>query len=145
MRNLAKEIQSQDCRATRSPYFYVVQGQRETAAPAGHGDVRYYLHAEMESFTPDALREWLGERDADNDTTTDFDEFVISEHCEEYSAAYVDVEDNTFLTFKGYEEHMALNGHNYRHLKDPRSYVKYAHRNPEMEMLHKAIMAFAGF
>lgn len=143
MRNLASEIKSQDNRGTRAPIYYVVMGQRETCAPAGHGAVRYHVSKWDSTFTKDALREFIEETDEDNGTTTNFDDFVAGGECEEYSAAYVDVEDNIFLTFKGYEQHMDLNGHNYRHLKDPHSYVKYAGRNPEMEMLHKAIMAFS--
>lgn len=88
------------------------------------------------------MREALKEHDEENGTKTDFDEF-IREKCDEYSAAFVDVDDNVFLTFRGYNIHMELNGHNYRHLKDVHSYVKYAGRNPEMEMLLKSIMAFA--
>jgi len=147
MQNLAAEITAQDNRATRSPYYYVVTGQLETAAPAGHGDARYYVPGSDAAYTEEALREHLKQCDADNETElnkpeTDFDEFV-AEHCEEYSAAYVDVEDNVFFTFKGYQRHMELNGHNYRRLKNVSSYIKYAGRNPEMDGLHKAIMAFA--
>jgi len=145
MQNLATEITNQDCRATRAPYFYVVQGQEERPAPAGYGDVKYYVAMWEASYTPEQLvvriAEWNENNPSRRDHISDVDEF-IRDNCQEYSPAMVTIEENAFLTFKAYKEHMELNRHNYRHLENVHSYIKYAHRNPEMEKLHKAIMAF---
>jgi hypothetical protein len=44
-----------------------------------------------------------------------------------------------FLTEEGYNEHMKLNSHNYRHWKSYQFYVLHAFRNPEMAGLIEAI------
>jgi len=145
MQRLASEIEGQDNRATASPYFYVVSGKREVVAPAGHGDNEsHYYNAEWgEGHTLEEWKEILNEYDEENGTATDLDAFIKG--CEEFGLHDVVVEENVFLTEKGCLEHMRLNGHNYRCLKDvlEKGYVKHAFRNPEMDGLHEAIMAFA--
>jgi len=144
MRDLAKEIKGQDNRATASPYFYVVQGEKEVIAPYGYGDTEcHYYHSEWgEGHTKESWEEILKEHDKENDTTTDIEDFI--EDCEKFGMHNVTVEENVFFTEKGLEQHMKLNGHNYRHLKSllPKGYVKFCFRNPEIEKLHEAIMAF---
>ena len=141
MMALAKEIKEQDNRATASPYYYIVQGKREVIAPAGYGDADYvYYNPEWgEAYSKEGWEKIL--ENEEGEEPVDIEEF-ISKKCEEFGLHLVDVEENVFLTFKGYEQHMGLNKHNYRHLKDVHSYVKYAGRNPEMEMLLKSIRAF---
>jgi len=146
MQELAKEIKEQDNRATASPYYYVVRAQKEMIAPAGYGDGDYvYYNSQWgEAHSQEEWVEILKQHDEDayyEEHHTDVDKFI--RECDEFSLHHVDVDDNVFLTYKGYKEHMALNGHNYRHLEKPHSYLKYAGCNPEMENLHKAIMAFA--
>jgi len=143
MKELAKEIKGQDNRATASPYYYIVQGQKQVLAPAGYGDddIHYYNSEWSEGHSREDWAPILRQHDEENGKTTDLDKFI--ESCEEFGMHDVDVEENVFLTFKGYEQHMKMNSHNYRHLKDVHSYVKFAYRNPEMENLLKAIMAFA--
>jgi hypothetical protein len=49
-------------------------------------------------------------------------------------------EHNVFFTERGYNQHMELNGHNYRHgTEKAYSYVKHAFRNPEIENIFKAL------
>ena len=143
MQGLANEIKSQDNRATRQPYFYVVQSKEEIPAPVGYGDgdEKYYCSKYEEAHTKDEWIKTLKERDEENETHTDVDTF-IDEECTAFGTHLITVEDNIFLTEKGYNQHMELNGHNYRHFKETYSYVKYAGRNPEMENLLKAIMSF---
>jgi len=145
MRDLAREISEQDNRATRSPYYYVVMASEEHAAADGCGDeVGYYDEDVCESFSSeDVERQYDQEReDGDVDPEETFQEWVDSRNFRTYDIGYHDREENVFLTFRGYKKHMKMNGHNYGHLKKVRSYVKYCHRNPEMEGLLKAIMAF---
>lgn len=143
LKELATEIKAQDNRATASPYFYIVKGLTQLVAPPGYGegDSYYYSREREAAHTKDEWIPILKEHDEENGTSTDIDAFIVD--CEEFGMHSVDVEENVFLTFKGYKEHMDLNGHNYRHLKDVHSFVKYAWRNPEMTALLKAIMAFA--
>lgn len=143
MQELAREIKTQDNRITASPYYYVVMASHEMIAPAGYGDngdPYYYSNEWREEHTHEDWVEILKQHNEENDDNVEIDEFISG--CKEFGMHDVDVEDNVFLTFKGYKDHMRMNGHNYRHLKKPHSYVKHAFRNPEMENLLKAIMAF---
>ena len=147
MNELANEMKTQDNRATASPYYYVVMAKRELVAPAGYGDGDY-VYYNSDWGEAHSKEEWvpiLKQHDEDafpyEDRVTDVDDFIRD--CDEFSLHKIDTEENVFFTYKGYEQHMALNGHNYRHLDDVHSYIKYAGRNPEMEALHKVIMEFA--
>jgi len=147
LKELANEIKTQDNRMTRSPYFYVVRLKEAFAAPADMGDGEpVYCCAEWDEqhTRPEweiILKEYNAERPKSE--WRSLDEF-LDDDCVAYGTHFVDMDDNVFLTEKGYKQHMELNGHNYRSKQGPvQSYVKYAGRNPEMEQLLDAIMAFA--
>lgn len=58
-------------------------------------------------------------------------------------SGYVDAWVTLMVCFteKGCEEHMALNGHNYRHYRETRIYVECFYRNPEMQAIREWLMA----
>lgn len=58
-------------------------------------------------------------------------------------SGYVDIWVDLMVCFteKGCEEHMALNGHNYRYYRETRIYVKCFYRNPEMTAIREWLMA----
>jgi hypothetical protein len=145
LKELAKEIKSQNNRGTASPYFYVVRNEDEIAIPAESTDEKKYYHHEWcESYTKEELIDAVRECHYDDTLLSDefdFDDYV-RKHCSEYGVGYKYVDENTFLTEKAYKEHMKLNGHNYRNYKNTYSYLKHASINPEMEKLLKAIMEF---
>lgn len=143
MTELAREIKSQDNRATGSPYFYVVQSKDEMVAPDGYGDgdTKYYCSDRNEAHTKEKWAEIIAEENEEAERPIDIDTFIIEE-CQAFGTHYIEREENVFLTEKGFDEHMRQNGHNYRHLKETHSYVKHAFRNPEMVGLLNAIMAF---
>ena len=144
MRDLAREMKEQDCRCTASPYYYIVQASRQVVAPAdyGNGEASHYYHADWgEGHTREEWEPIIAQHNEENDDSIDLDTFI--DNCDEFGMHDIDVEENVFLTFRSYEQHMKMNGHNYRHLKNVQSYVKHCFRNPEMEKLFEAIMAFA--
>jgi|GEM_PF-2010528 len=130
---LAKRISKQDSHGTAEPYYYTVRCDREIAVHDGAtGEVRYFDNNAACSYTEPELRTFCSEN------SYDVDEYV-SEHCSKYDVDTIDVDENVFLTLDGYEEHMKLNEHNYRHYKDHRPYIQHAFRNPEMGSLIMAI------
>jgi len=156
MRDLAREIKEQDNRGTASPYFYIIQGQREHVAADGCGEkVGYYDSDSCENNTKAEMvaryEEWLKEQvDEGVEPTQDdryrhsFDDYIRAFDIQTYDIGYHDCEENVFLTERGVEQHMGLNRHNYRHLHKltEKGYVKHAFRNPEMKQLLESIMAF---
>jgi hypothetical protein len=149
MRDLAREIEMQDNRATASPYFYVVQSKDTMIAPDGYGDgdTQYYCSDRSEAHTKEQWAEIIAEENKEEEGEEGFNpvdlEDFLDDECRAFGTHYYDREENVFLTEKGYKQHMELNAHNYRYYKETYSYVKFAFRNPEMEGLLKAIKAFS--
>jgi quinol monooxygenase YgiN len=130
---LAENIETQDARCTAAPYYFVVRCIKEISAPEGStGETRYYDRSGGCSYTEEELRAQCKEDDED------FDDYVLST-CDKYDLQEIEEYENVFLTYEGYKQHMALNGHNYRHFKAADSYVKHAFRNPEMKLLVEAV------
>lgn len=144
VKNFINEIDNQDNRGTRSPYFYVIQ-QKKRIYPACGGDAEGIV-IDTDFYDEDEF-EWLCERleipydknedaydlcERINKVYTDGDVYTLpySYEWQEHDAA------NVFFTETGYKQHVELNQHN---LGEYRSYVKYAFRNPEIQGLMKAI------
>lgn len=135
--DFAQQINTQDNRATNSPYYYQVHSTKDLPAPVGYTDKKgYFVPLDCERWNEADLRDWCKKEGHD------FDEFV-EENCEEYTLQEITEYNNIFFTEKGYDEHMKLNGHNYRNYKATTSYIKYANRNPEIEMLLKTVLEIA--
>src|SRR5690606_37299025 len=130
-------IETQDNRATGMPYYYVVKGHRQYAAPEGMGDRTVYV-----DWQDDPSSYYSREEFVKSMKELGYSDEEIERRWEKistYGEYDVPVEENVFLTEKGFRQHMELNGHNYRHFKEPvYSYVKHAFRNPEMASLIKA-------
>jgi len=135
--NLVDQIDTQDCRGTASPYYYVVRGVNKLTAAEGRGSTHEYYDPDIgESYTEDMLIDHCEENDLDIDEYKENIELVEMQEVEE------DV--NVFFTYEGYKKHIELNGHNYGHFERFYSYAKYADRNPEIEGLIKTIREIAG-
>ena len=138
---LAKEMMTQDRRGTADPYYYTIRTVSKLVAPVGmgDGDLVYFEPENWESFTSkaDFIKSKL------EDGYTQEEALKLAEDLEEYSQHKVEQNENFFLTKKGYDQHMRLNKHNYRHLHAYSSYVDYAHRNPELATLFEIIKSFA--
>lgn len=140
LRTLVHEMKTQENHCTASPYFYSVRTWRKMAQPSGFGEKEvwvdwrgpdsFYSFEDYQKFmieccdfkgSEEELRERFGELD-------------------QYSETLIEEFHNVFLTQKGYEEHMRLNGHNYHHSDEkPSFFIKHAFRNPEIETLFKII------
>ena len=143
--NLSNEIKTQDNRATRSPYFYQIQEDKEVGVPDGYGEEVWVRDGEVclrtEEDIKEAVFEWK-EWDLNNEEHQRRYESLYSYEIEEilrenYRKVNIDIThtySNCFLTYKAYEAHLRLNGHN---LNNPKSFLFHAYRNPEMEMLIK--------
>jgi len=126
-----KQIETQDNRATRSPYYYTVRTVKEYSAAEGIGDVRYYCERDTETYSEEELIAHCAENDLDVEDFKDRCYVSGSQNIEEF--------DNVFFTEEGYKRHMELNKHNYRSEEPVTSYVKYCFRNPEIEGLFKVL------
>ena len=135
--DFANQIETQDNRATASPYYYQVRCIKEIAAPKGMTEEKaYYIPEDAETWTEERLKAWcLNEG-------LDFDDYV-EQHCEEYSLQAVSDDKNIFFTKKGFDKHMELNGHNYRDYKRHYPYINCANRNPEIKMLLETVLEVA--
>ena len=132
IKNFCHELKIQDCRGTASPYFYVVKCEKDEVRPVGHGCAEAWRHPEIcETFTEEELIEYCEENHIDPEE--------FKEQCYNFDLDKGYVDENVFFTERGYDEHIKLNGHNYRHYNKFYSYIKYANRNPEIENLLNAI------
>ena len=142
MKSLANEIKNQDNRYTAQPYYYVVRCVDNVLTKDGFGDIIRYVDMKddyLEFKNKEEARERFIEYGLEGDELEKAVEDL--EECN-YTERYSD--ENFFLTERGYNQHIKLNGHNYRHHKDFYSYVRHAARNPEIESLLKAVMEFGG-
>lgn len=133
--DLHKRIQTQDNRATASPYFFTVRCVSEVPVPDGFTDEIRYVH-EGSSFTEKELKQYC------EDNELDFELFK-NKRCDKYCVRDVAEFKNFFFTEEGYNEHIRLNGHNYGHYKEVNSYVDHAFRNPEITQLLNAVEEIA--
>jgi len=145
LKDFMNRIKTQDNRATASPYFYVVQCRKEIAVPLGTtGKTRYFDSNSSSSYTLEELKKWFKEWKDDDmewDNEKDEEEFekYKRKYCEKYDIDEIEEEHNVFFTEEGYNQHIKLNGHNYRHYNKFYSYIKHAFRNPELTGLFKAL------
>lgn len=157
LRNLAKEIKSQDNHGNRTPiYFEVCEPKMKYGVDLrdSDGEVFVFVFGEekVEFFTIEEAKAHLITNygfDGDTDELKEIYEFnSLWKFCVKNSIyAYItryskDVEyHGFFLTLQGYQKHMNLNGHNYH--KKTGYYVSTLFRNPELEKLIEIVMKFA--
>jgi hypothetical protein len=130
------ELKKQDRRGTADPYYYVVRRVIDDPQPNGCGDrKKYFDHGRVENYTEEEAKRQAEER------CMDFDDYVET-CCTEYEVSDGYEIENVFFTKKGYDEHVALYGHNiiWRcNEKGFDSYIEHAYRNPEIAGLLKAV------
>lgn len=142
--NLSNEINSQDHRSTRMPYFFQVQETLEILAAEGScgtevwicdGDIALRTETDIKEAVFE-YKEWDLENDDDLKKFDDLQFFEIESILEKnYKRAELTTTEtysNSFLTEKACKEHIRLNKHNY---SSPIDYLSFAYRNPEMEKL----------
>lgn len=150
LKELACRIATQDNRATAKPYFFVVMKPRWHPCHedySGGGNDTKYVRLDRSVDDPDEyeddadgkLKFAESYRERAEDPVTDEKINELWDNLEQVRMEERDEEDNAFLTFAAYEEHVRLNKHN---LGKHHSYLKHAYRNPEMDSLFKAIAEF---
>lgn len=143
--NLSKEIKTQDNRATRAPYFFLVQEDEEIAVPDGCGDEVWIMDGEIclrtEQDIKEAVfeyREWDLDDENNQKEYEELDSFDIDEILKKnYWKADVSIKhkySNCFFTEKASREHIEVNRHN---LTNPKTYLDHAFRNKEMDMMFR--------
>lgn len=142
VKELSKEMLSQDRRGTADPYYYTIFDKRITAVPDGCGDeVRFEwdgdlmteeeIKKQIECDKPGSNFECELDRLIGEGQVTPF-EVVEESHRPENS--------NVFLTEKACHRHIEQNKHRFN---KPSSFVDHAWRNPEMEKLYQLIHEIA--
>jgi len=136
LKDLANEMRTQNRAGTADPYFYVIQTTKHLPAPPDYGErtVRVDWSGDPTVYrTKEEFSEYFKQT---NDPRPEDEIDRAWEELEVFGEHDVIVEDNVFLTKKGYLEHVELNGHN---LRTHEVYIKHAWRNPEMGRLIKII------
>jgi len=135
---LANKMVTQDRRGTADPYYYTVMVDSYVASYEGNdGDRQFYYSDEL-----------LEQYDSIDEAKEDWDERGYEkEDIEKMADNLREIHEDLKHEYKGYfltkeacERHIEQNKHNYN---NPKSYVGYEHRNPEMERLYKIIKSFA--
>lgn len=162
LKTLANAIDSQDNRATGKPYFFIIKKERWRACKEGYASGtsrKVWVDFEGDPTTWHSKEEFMKDRIADEmygttpagdpeayekallEVTQEADQ--AWEEFEEFEEEQYFEEENCFLTYAAYEEHVRLNGHNLgKRGGDYHSYLKHAFRNPEMQSLFEAIGEF---
>ncbi len=144
LKELVKEIDSQDNRCTADPYYYTIQTKEWRPVPDGcsgpHGESREIWVENGDNSTFDSKEELIKQlkENSDEDITDKEIENIIEEDYTQYTEGAFDKYENFFLTEKACEKHIKLNAYHYN---EPHSYVDHTWRNPEIENLIKAIRA----
>jgi len=137
VKNLIAEIDSQDNRMTANPYYYVIQEEKTRCVAPGCGDDVVYIH-DGEGFSKEDMMDVF-----ELETDEEFENFKDANYIEEVEIVREHddaVQSNVFFTEKACHRHIELNHY---HFRDPRSYVKHAWRNPEVEGIIKALREIA--
>lgn len=154
--NISKEMNTQDHRCTRMPYFFQVQETKKVPAHDGCGkEVWWSTEHEQELRNVHDMKEWVCENIDYLELAEDINTFDIINAMNDYEVADIltdngferfyeeDKEEysNAFFTSKACDEHIRVNGHN---LHNPINYLSYASRNPEMELVSKFLCEISG-
>lgn len=157
-----KNILTQDNRCTRTPIVFVIESKCEEMRPEGYAEKQKIVDEEgNEESIEDIVEAIIGDLEevkermsllVDDDEVESLlqkaktleDLFEIID-IDDYIRLFADTwtlihydemfrpktsEGGFFLTEKAADAHLKINGHHYR---EPRTYVEYAHRNPEVE------------
>jgi len=148
LKELSKELNTQDHRGTRMPYFFQVREEEEISVPLGNGEIAWYcdgslLKTEEEiSGAINYYKEWA----TGSPEYEELDEDDKADILEEagYREVNYDTQhtlSNAFLTSKACDQHIKDNGHN---LKSPMNYLSGSFRNPELEKLMQFLCELTG-
>jgi hypothetical protein len=146
--NLSNELNTQNHRCTRMPYFFQVQTKEQISVPEGCGTEAWHCDGSMIE-TDAEIEEAVSEYKEWDKHTTKFgflEDYEIEEILEnagynKINYNYESKYQNTFFTAKACEEHIELNDYHYN---EPICYLNHAWRNPEMELVSKFLCEISG-
>lgn len=143
--NLSKEIKNQDNRGTASPYYYQVQEEIDMPTGEEFGEEVWIQNGEICLRTDDDIKKEIFEylkwdfndskKHIEYDNMNAFDvEDILLKNYEQVFVTQTNIYSNIFLTEKACNDYIKRNKHN---LNKPKSFLFYADRNNEMNMLIK--------
>ena len=147
---LSKELNTQDHRCTRMPYFFQIQTKEQVASPEGIGTEAWHYDGsliETDEEIKDTIFEWKDWDETKNET-----DYIMLEDYEVEGILekagwtkvwydYKEKSENAFFTEKACKEHIKMNSHHYN---KPIDYLSFASSNPEMEMITKFLCELTG-
>ena len=147
--NLSKELNTQDHRGTRMPYFFQVETKEQVSAPEGCGTEAWHYDGsliETEEEIKEVVFEYKGwdENNSESyDKLYDYEKESILELSgyQKVNYEYRSNYENAFFTSKACDEHIRVNGHN---LNSPKNYLTGAIRNTELETVMKFLCELSG-
>lgn len=155
LKYLSDEIKNQNNRGTADPYFYQILTYDKIPTDSNYEDESKWISYEdcfsventadamkqyildNEKECEDVIKEYLEYWCYDNFDYTDEDaleEVFKNLGFEKISYKLVPRYENCFLTEKSIKEHIRLNGYHY---EEPKDYMSYAFRNPDMDTIFK--------
>lgn len=153
LKDFMERVNTQDNRATASPFFYQIQETFDEIECACYADKTVWYDQDEHHIigeTDDDLRKFLKDNTCMNDEekaeVDKFDEFDLEERAKDHLIEKMGVREkqelsNFFFTEQACEQHIKVNGHN---LRKPRSYVSFSYRNPELLRVMSALGEIAG-
>lgn len=156
LKAIADEISTQDSRATARPYLFQIRTDEKVHVPDLNGDFKCIISRDCEEVGPfsyPVIADIALNRDvelpdhikSDDDVNLfsrdvyDWLEENGSYRVESYSIKHR--LENAFFTAKGCQAHIKGNGHHY---SNPKDYLSYAFRNPEMAVVFELFDLLAG-
>lgn len=140
---LSNELNTQDNRATASPYVFQIQTNEEIAVPYGCGNEAWYYDDSKIETEEEIKNEIFSFKDWDEDNLSHQKKYATFDSWEQDRMLesigwrkgnydYKHFYQNAFLTAKACKEHIRLNHYHYR---EPVDYLTHCFRNPELEMV----------
>ena len=141
---LSKEINSQDHRCTRMPYFFQVQTTEAVSVGEGQGEEIWHQDGsilETQEEIDEAVKELLDGTEPMPEDNYEKELTLEEAGWCKVNRDYTEVYQEAFFTAKACKEHIAINKHNYR---EPVDFLSGSFRNPELELVMKFLCELSG-
>lgn len=154
---LAKEMTTQDPRATRMPHLFQIRDWKKVYDSNCNGDTKFWLdttYDPIEIEDVESLLSYLESNEIEHDAVQIREmwddgyggmEDWIEENCpnlQMWSYSMEPVYTNSFLTAKAAQEHLDRNHYHYHQKADV--YLNHAWRNPEAELVSEFLCGLIG-
>ena len=136
LKEIGERLRTQDNRCTTDPCFCVQVLERIGPLQDGHASLTMFHNSwERETYyedVPDPKR-WLELSEME-------EQGVLPDYIEMEGYREMWKTVQVCFTLKGAEQHLEINGHNYRHYYGTQIYVDSFYRNPEMQAIREWLM-----